>query len=128
MKRFRRISITVIGGILFVSATTATYFSLPVRGQVTNPALSITLTNTNQLWLTVTNGTVNATYLIYSNRFLDTNFDWNVVTNGSAAQTSFILPQGKSSAVFYKARYNTNYFPFVLTVTIVSPSNGANVQ
>jgi hypothetical protein len=101
-----------------------------VRGQYSpvSPGLRIALTNTNQMSLIITNGTINASYLIYSNEFLNTNFHWVIATNGAASQTNFVLPMGDTETEFYKANYNTNAFPYVLTLTIDSPANGSNVQ
>ena len=113
------------------------------------PGLQIRL-GTNQLSLTVTNGTPGRNYEIYWSEFLDTNAlaftnnYWLLVTNGAANQTNFVLTMPNTWTGFYRA-VNTNDLdgdgildfddadPFGLTndllrVTIEIPGPGALVQ
>jgi hypothetical protein len=114
------------------------------------PALSIALTGTNEVTLTVTNGVPTGVYEIWWTEFLDaealslTNGAWEPLATGTTGQTNFVFDLGDTDTGFFRA-LNGNDFdldgfpnyadarPFdpsvgILTVTIESPANGANVQ
>jgi len=103
------------------------YACLSAWGQ-TAPALSITLTASNQVAMVVTNGTNTGNYQIFFKDSLDSNQDWSLFTNGSTGQTNFTASIGNTEIGFFKATTNTNGgSPFTLTVIIQSPTNGAVV-
>lgn len=95
----------------------------------TLPGLSIAMTNTNTaVSLTVTNGTNTAVYEIYSKEYLDDE-DWILISNGTTGQTNFIIDLTDAESTFYRAQINTNGGAgFTLSISIVAPANGANIQ
>jgi hypothetical protein len=107
------------------------------------PVISVALTNTNQLSITVTNGVSYANYILYNQHVLgDTN--WTFVTNPVPGVTNFIVNPGPYFEGFYivtgSTNWNNNGIPNwdyadpmnpglgVLTVSIVSPAQGAVIQ
>jgi hypothetical protein len=120
-----------------------------VWSQTAPPALSITLTGTNTVTLTVTNGVSTNLYEIWWTEFLSgdvaiTDGAWIDVYDGTTGQTNFPMILGDTDTGFFRA-VNGNDFdndgipnwedarPFdpsvgILRVTIESPANGSNVQ
>ena len=91
------------------------------------PGLAIVASGTNQVSLTVTNGTNTAVYNIYFIERFNTNSTWSLIMIGATGQTNFTNVYDTRNG-FFKATVNTNTLPITLTVTIVSPSNGVMIQ
>ena len=138
-----------VAAIALFICLASVFFSSSARGQ-SAPALSVALTGTNEVTLTVTNGTSTAIYEIYWTEFLNanatafTNGAWNLVYSGTTGQTNFVLDLGDTVTGFFRA-VNGNDFdndgvlnnqdarPFdplvgILQVTIEIPANGAQVD
>jgi len=109
------------------------------------PVLTITPTGTNQLLITVTNGVAYGNYTLYSRLILnDPTSPWTFVTNMVPGVTNFTVSRGVAFQSFYEVtgstNWNNNGIPNwdyadpknpslgVLTVTIVSPAQGAIIQ
>ncbi len=93
----------------------------------TLPGLSIAMTNTNTaVSLTVTNGTNTAQYQIYTKEYL-TNEDWILISNGTTGQTNFTIDLNDADSAFYRAQINSGSGAS-LSISIVAPANGANIQ
>jgi len=108
-------------------AVFAVYTCVSAWGQ-SAPGLSIAVTPTNQVSLTVTNGTINGQYQIYFTEFLDPeSVNWVLLTNGVVAQSNFSANMGDYEQGFFKAVNNTNFIAPSITVIIQSPLNGATV-
>lgn len=124
-------------------------FAWRVWGQSVAPGLSAIPTGTNQIMITVTNGSPIGLYEIWWTEFLEpnalnlTNGLWQPVYTGTNGQTNFVLDLGDFDTSFFRA-LNGNDFdldgipnsqdarPFdastgILRVTIESPANGSNV-
>jgi hypothetical protein len=121
-----------------------------VSSQSSPPALSIALTGTNEVTLTVNNGVATNLYEIWWTEFLDTNAltltsgAWTDVYSGTTGQTNFVLDLGDTITGFFRAINGNDldndgipnwedarpWDPTVgiLSVTIESPANGANVR
>jgi hypothetical protein len=98
-----------------------------VWGQ-TLPGLSIVVSPTNQISLTVTNGSGGGQYQIYFTEFLDSeSVDWTLFTNGTVGQTNFYANMGDFEQGFFKAVNNTNFIAPSINVIIQSPANGSLV-
>lgn len=93
----------------------------------TPPGLAIVSSGSNQVSLTITNGTNTAVYNIYFVERMKTNSTWSLITIGATGQTNFTNVYDTKTG-FFAATVNTDSLPITLTVTIVSPSNGAVVQ
>ena len=106
------------------------------------PVISIAVTNTNQLAITVTNGMSNVNYSLYNQHVLG-DLTWVFITNPAPGVTNFVVNMGPFFEGFYivtaSTNWNTNSPNWdladpnnpglgVLTVTIVSPANGAVIQ
>jgi hypothetical protein len=91
----------------------------------TAPVLGISLTDSNAVTLTITNGTSNGGYQVYWTEYLQPNPEWLLLTNGSVGQTQFVTSMSDLQMAFFKAAANTNFVPPTLTVIILSPTNGA---
>jgi hypothetical protein len=89
------------------------------------PVLRIAVTGTNQVSITVTNGLTNGLYQLYFREFLDTNYEWLLLTNGTTGQTNFTASTGDTEVGFFQVAYNTNFVPPSIRVIILSPTNGA---
>jgi len=108
-------------------AVFAVYACLSAWGQ-TLPGLSIKVTPTNQVSLTVFNGTNTGKYQIYFTESLDPDSaEWLLLTNGTTGQTNFSADMGDLEQAFFKAVNNTNFVPPTITVIIQSPANGSVV-
>ena len=106
------------------------------------PVISLVLTNTNQLSITVTNGVAYGNYSLYNEHVL--GGPKTLVTNAVPGVTNFIVGMGPYFQGFYQVtgstNWNNNGIPNwdyadpnnpglgVLTVTIVSPSQGQIIQ
>ncbi len=129
-------------GLLIVSI--ALVIGLPRLGQTSPiPGLSAALTSSNTLLLTVTNGVSTEYYTVYSKAALQTNFSWSGSITGALGQTNFTVPLGPGLSGFFKAESGTDRdgdgIPNwedanpndpnvgILTITIVSPTNGSTL-
>jgi hypothetical protein len=107
------------------------------------PAVRLTLSNDSVL-ITVTNGTNNEWYDIYTRLSLHDYHPWSIAATGALGATNFWLSRGPYQSSFYKAEWNdrdrdgipsfkdadpnSSNVNGVLTITIQSPLNGANLQ
>ena len=91
------------------------------------PELKISTASSNQLLLTVTNGTPTGIYQIYFSQSLGPNPYWYLLTNGVTGQLNFAVTPFTYTG-FYKSASTTNSAPLVVLVTIEHPLNGSNVQ
>jgi len=105
------------------------------------PVLSVALTGTNQLSITITNGTAES-YELWTTPVLgDTaNYPWTIAAVGTNSQTNFTVDIGPYYAGFYRVAVDTNTIPLweaadpnnpsagILAVFIDSPTNGAALQ
>jgi hypothetical protein len=95
----------------------------------TAPGLNIAIIPSNQVSLTITNGTSNGLYQIYFTQFLEDIPDsWTLFTNGTTGQTNFIASMEDFERGYFKAVNNTNFLPPAITVIIQSPANGSIIQ
>jgi hypothetical protein len=114
----------------------------------TPPGVKIVVSGTNQITVVVTNSVPTATYEIFWQEFLDgsslSNGTWQLIDIGSVGQTNFPFDTGETMTGFFRAVNRTDFDmdgvpnfedarPFdptigILTVTIETPANGANVQ
>jgi len=116
----------------------------PSFGQVPDPALTITLTSSNYLLLTITNGVSTANYEVYRRPMFHPNFNWAEQIVGSQGQTNFLVPMGITNMGFFQATAGLDWDQdgvenwkdgdpidtnvLALSVTIISPANGSNLQ
>jgi len=107
------------------------------------PVISLVLTNTNQLFITVTNGVSYGNYSLYNQHVLG-GPTWTLITNAVPGVTNFVVGMGPYFQGFYQVtgstNWNNNGIPNwdyadpnnpglgVLTVTIVSPAQGQIIQ
>jgi hypothetical protein len=107
------------------------------------PMISIAVTNTNQVSITVTNGVPYANYILYNQHNLGSP-TWTFVTNPVPGVSNFVVNMGPYFYDFYlvtgSTNWNNNGIPNweyadpknpslgVLTVSIVSPSQGQIIQ
>jgi hypothetical protein len=125
-------------GCVFVGVVlNATALTVPA------PMISITVTNTNQVSITVTNGVPYANYILYNQHVLGDS-TWTFVTNPVPGVSNFVVSMGPYFYDFYlvsgSTNWNNNGIPNweyadpnnpglgVLTVSIVSPSQGQILQ
>lgn len=111
---------------------------------VPQPAITIAITNTNELVITVTNGVSYGYYSLYNQHVLGTG-PWTLIsTNGALDDTNFLVNPGPYFEGFYyviaSTNWNDNGIPNwdladpnnpglgALTVSIVSPSQGQIIQ
>ena len=112
-----------------------------VAQSIPPPVLTLTLTNSNQMLISITNGVSYAVYDLYTTPILaNPSYPWTAVTIGTNYQTNFIVPIGPYSAGFYRVLVDTNSVPIwaaadpnnpgsgYLSVFIDSPTNGAVLQ
>jgi hypothetical protein len=108
------------------------------------PGLSIKLVGSDQLQLTVTNGVGTTNYEIYHRLTLESTNDWVQRMVGSNGQFVFTTNMGIDLRGFFQARIGSdsdgdgvpnsidgnpyNSAVGALTITIDSPTNGANLQ
>src|SRR5258708_367762 len=112
-----------LGGLSLLALFTASRINSS-RGQ-SAPALSIAMTASNQVTLTITNGS-NGIYNYYYASSLNTNPNWILLTTNSAAgATTCVVNLGDMVQGFFRAVSSTNFVPPTLTVIIQSPTNGA---
>jgi hypothetical protein len=126
------IAVATAGVALFTRAQT-----------VPQPVLSIALTNGSQLSISVTNGVPYANYILYNQHVLGSP-DWTFVTNPVPGVSNFVVNTAPFFEGFYlvtgSTNWNNNGIPNwdyadpanpvlgVLSVTIVSPSQGQVIQ
>jgi hypothetical protein len=89
------------------------------------PGLSMAVLSSNRVSITVTNGVTNGVYQIYYREFLDTNYEWQLFSNGAPNQTNFVASMEDTESGFFEAAYNPSFVPPTITVIIQSPTNGA---
>jgi len=109
------------------------------------PGLTISQLTTNQLQIVITNGSSLVNYEIYRTPLLDDPFyPWTLHLIGMQGQTNFTIDMGIETFGFFEAGVGSdwdqdgipNYLDAqpsstnagILTITIESPLNGANVQ
>jgi hypothetical protein len=130
-------SLLSVGCALVGIVLNATALTVPA------PMVSITVTNTNQLSITVTNGVPYANYILYNQHVLGDS-TWTFVTNPVPGVSNFVVNMGPYFYDFYlvsgSTNWNNNGIPNweyadpnnpglgVLTVSIVSPSQGQILQ
>jgi hypothetical protein len=125
MKTLRKQWAKLAGAVsLTALAVCAVYACVSAWGQ-TAPGLSVALTGTNLVQVTVTNSVTNGVYQLYYREFLNTNYPWIYVTNGSVNQTNFLFNMGDTVSGFFEAAYDPSFVPPTITVIILSPTNGA---
>jgi hypothetical protein len=108
------------------------------------PAVNIAHSSNNTVIVTITNGTNNEFYEIYTRLSLHSNHPWSGSVTGMLGQTNFVISKGPWQSQFFKAesgldrdgdgvqnfqdanKDDTNIG--ILTITIQSPLNGANLQ
>ncbi len=138
-----------IGQLLVVGIMAIGLFAWRVWATGTAPALSAASSGTNEITLTVTNGSPTGLYEIWWTEFLNsdalnlTNGGWQPIYTGTNGQTNFVLDLSDFDTGFFRA-LNGNDFdldgipnnqdarPFdasvgILRVTIEAPANGSNV-
>jgi hypothetical protein len=131
---------------MFVTGIAAVGIVFSVVAQtVPPPVLTIIPTGSNQFLITVTNGVAYGNYTLYSRLVLnDPTFPWTFLTNPVPGVTNFTVSMGADFQNFYQVtgstNWNNNGIPNwdyadpknpglgVLTVTIVSPAQGAIIQ
>jgi hypothetical protein len=109
------------------------------------PVLTIAPTGTNQFLISITNASGSATYELYRTPVLnDAAYPWTLSVTGAVGQSNFIVTKGSEPTGFWKASEGSDWdfdgIPNwmdadpnngsvgVLSVTIVSPANGSNVD
>jgi len=94
----------------------------------TAPGLRIAVASSNQVSLTVINGTTNGLYQIYFTEFLDPDEpDWTLLANGTIGQTNFSADMQDFEHAYFKAVNNTNFVPPSITIIIQGPADGSVV-
>ena len=108
----------------------------------TAPFLTVAPTGTNQLLITITNGSGATTYDLYTTPVLGdpVSYPWTAAVIGTNGQTNFTVSTGPFSTGFFKVVVDTNGVPIwqaadpnnpgagILAVFIDSPTNGAVLQ
>jgi hypothetical protein len=110
------------------------------------PGLTIALSSTNQVQIVITNGSSSVNYEIYRTAVLDDDANYPFILHliGNQGQTSFVANFGIDTRGFFRAAVGSDWdgdgIPNfqdaqpsstnagVLTITIDSPANGANIQ
>lgn len=134
IRKYRLLPLTLLG-------TSIAYLTLAQT--VPPPGISIAVTNRNELAITVTNGVSYGNYSLYNQHVL-AGSPWTLVTNAVPGITNFVVPTIPYFEGFYlvtgSTNWNNNGIPNwdyadptnpslgVLTVTIVSPAQGAIIQ
>jgi hypothetical protein len=131
------LKITGIGGTGLVLLMLS---NAPAFGQ-TVPVLKIAPAGTNQFSVTITNSIGVLDYdLEWTSVLGNTNFLWTYAAIGVPGGTNFLLNANPYPATFFRAVLDNNAVPLwqqsdpnntnspILTVTIASPANGANLS
>jgi len=129
-----------ITAIILTLAVTTLVVCLAMA-QSTPPVLTISKTGTNQLLITITNGTGAGSYELWSTPVLNNvDYPWTAAAVGTNSQTNFTVNIGPYLTGFYRALVDTNAIPLweaadpnnpgagILTVFIDNPANGAVLQ
>lgn len=135
---FREIAVTLARALVV-----AGFLSCAARGlaQSTPPVLTIVPTGTNQLLITITNGTSTVNYELWTTPVLGDSVDspWTTVAAGTGL-TNFTVTIGPYPVGFYRAILDTNSIPLwkladpnnpsagVLNVWIDNPANGSTLN
>ncbi len=131
----RVVAVLVLAAAFTISALSAQAQSIPA------PGMAVSLTGTNQLLISITNGVTNANYELYYTPVLgDAAYPWTQLAVGTVGQTNFTVDRGVSSQSFYLLAVGLDWdndgIPNTedadpnnasvgrLTITIDSPSNG----
>lgn len=137
IRQWARVGVLAVGlGLVLLAA------ALNVHSQ-SAPALKITLSTNSQVQLVITNGYSTNVYEIYRRLELLPTCPWVLHLTGTNGQTNFMANMGIAVQGFFAASTGTNWDGDVapnwadanptnsavtwLTVTIVSPANGANL-
>lgn len=133
-----------IGGLLVVLLLLLVV--RPLLAQVPQPGLTVALSSTNQLQIVITNGSSTVNYEIYRTPVLgdEENYPFVLHLIGNPAQTSFVANFGIETRGWFRAAVGSdwdgdgiqNYLDAqpsstnagILSITIDSPANGANIQ
>lgn len=107
----------------------------------TVPTLTITPLGTNEFSVTITNSIGLADYdLEWTPILADPDYPWSFAAVGVPGGTNFLLDAEGYPSAFFRAVLDTNAVPLweqsdpnnpsspILTVTITSPANGANLN
>lgn len=106
-----------------------------------SPALTIAPLGTNEYSVTITSNIGMTDYDLLWTPFLDNqNYPWSFAAVGVPGGTNFLLDGEGYESAFFRAVLDTNVVPLweesnpsvpnspILTVTILSPANGANLN
>jgi hypothetical protein len=117
-----------------------------ISAQVPPPGLTIASSGTDQVQIVITNGSSSVNYEIYRTPVLDDTLNYPFILHliGNQGQTSFVANLGIDTRGFFRAAVGSDWdgdgIPNfqdaqpsstnagVLTITIDSPANGANIQ
>jgi hypothetical protein len=132
-----------LSGLLGVGGALIGIVATAIAQTVPPPVLSIAVTNGTQLSITVTNGVSYGNYILYNQHVLGGS-EWTFVTNPVPGVSNFVVNMGPFFEGFYLVTGSTNWnnggIPNwdyadpanpglgVLSVTIVSPSQGQIIQ
>jgi len=132
-----------LASLLGVGWTLLGFVLTTMAQTVPAPVLTVAATNTNQLLITVTNGVSYGNYILYNQHVLGSS-NWTFITNPVPGVTNFLVNMGPYFYGYYmvtgSTNWNNNGIPNwdyadpnnpglgVLTVTIVSPSQGQIIQ
>jgi hypothetical protein len=72
------------------------------------PVISLVLTNTNQLFISVTNGVSYGNYSLYNQHVLG-GPTWTLITNAVPGVTNFVVGMGPYFQGFYQVTGSTNW-------------------
>jgi hypothetical protein len=117
---------------------------LPWAGRTTPPGLSIELSTNDTVFLTVTNGTNDEFYEIYSAPVLSNAMTWSLSATGALGVTNFATSMTPFWQYFFRARAGNNWDGDgaknfqdadptnsnigILSVTIDTPAHGADLK
>lgn len=116
-----------------------------LRADEPQPVLTIAPTGTNQLLISITNSYGTNTYELYRTPILNEEvYPWTLNAIGTAGQSNFVVNIGPENTGFWRAAIGTDWdgdgIPNaidanpndsgigILTVTILSPTNGMKLQ
>jgi len=116
-----------------------------VLADVPQPVLRITPLGSNHFSITIINGVTNVNYELHWRPVLgDPNYPWQVLDSGDPGETNWVINAGTLQSSFFRASvgndadgdgvlnwqdadpYNASIG--ILTITIESPVNGAQIQ
>ena len=138
--------VAVFLGCMLLSSMAWLLFT-PLAGWSAAPALKLgpftNISGVSYVSLAVTNGTSTNIYQIDNRADLAFNVPWVGSTTGTLGQTNFLIPMTPANYMFYRAINGDDWdldgvpnsrdanprdaIIGILTITIVSPTNGANI-